>query len=186
MEKMWGYIKSNMNLFSLCYTPMNCFLICHCLHQIILSESSQALPTKITDIYKMIVKMVLFNHNRESLSLKKLQQLESTHTYESFETFPEELQEIFHGLGEIAFHGIKEGRRLFESSEVSGLEDCGLLHKLSNLKPKVMGDLPKSQFCFTHLTVQEFFAAKHLVDTMTMENIERFVYLPLLASDHPV
>ncbi|XP_015777705.1 PREDICTED: NACHT, LRR and PYD domains-containing protein 12-like [Acropora digitifera] len=38
-----------------------------------------------------------------------------------------------------------------------------------------MGDLPKSQFCFTHLTVQEFFAAKHLVDTKTNEEIEGFV-----------
>ena len=38
-----------------------------------------------------------------------------------------------------------------------------------------MDDPPKSQFCFTHLTVQEFFAAKHLVDTKTDEEIERFV-----------
>ena len=45
-EKIWEHIKSNANLFSLCYIPMNCFLICHCLLQIILSESSQALPTK--------------------------------------------------------------------------------------------------------------------------------------------
>ena len=72
MEKMWEHIKSNINLFSFCYIPMNCFLICHCLLQIILSESSQAaeLPTKMTDIYKMTVKMFLFNHNREGFSLK--------------------------------------------------------------------------------------------------------------------
>ena len=92
--------------------------------------------------------------------------------YEPFENFPEELQKIFKSLGEIAFKGIEEGRLLFESSEVSGLEDCGLLHKLPDLKLKVMGDMPKSQFCFTHLTVQEFFAAKHLVDTKTDEGIE--------------
>ena len=71
--------------------------------------------------------------------------------------------------------GIKEGRLLFEPSEVSELEDCGLLHKLPDLKPKTLSDPPKSQFCFTHLTVQEFFAAKNLVNTMTDEGIERFV-----------
>ena len=175
MEKMWEHIKSNINLFSFCYIPMNCFLICHCLLKIILSESSQALPTKMTHIYEMTVKMFLFNHNREGFSLKELERLKSTHMYEPFDKFPEELQKIINSLGEIAFKGIEDGRLLFESSEVSGLEDCGLLHKLPDLKPKALVDPPKSQFCFTHLTVQEFFAAKQLVDTKTKEKIERFV-----------
>ena len=177
MEKMWEHIKSNINLFSFCYIPMNCFLICHCLLKIILSESSQALPTKMTHIYEMTVKMFLFNHNRERFSLKELERLKSTHIYEPFDKFPEELQKIINSLGEIAFKGIEDGRLLFESSEVSGLEDCGLLHKLPDLKPKALVDPPKSQFCFTHLTVQEFFAAKHLVDTKckTKKTIEKFV-----------
>ena len=175
MEKMWEHIKSNINLFSFCYIPMNCFLICHCLLQIILSESSQALPTKMTDIYKITVKMFLFNHNREGFSPEELARLKSTHMDKPFDELPEELQKIFNSLGEIAFKGIDERRLLFESSEVSDLEDCGLLHKLPDLKRKALDDPSKSQFCFTHLTVQEFFAAKHLVDTEADERIERFV-----------
>ena len=175
MKKMWEHIKSNINLFSFCYIPMNCFLICHCLLQIILSESSQALPTKMTDIYKMTVKMFLFNHNREGFSPQELARLKSTHMDQPFDKLPEEFQKILNSLGKIAFKGIEEGRLLFESSEVSELEDCGLLHKLPDLKRKALDDPPKSQFCFTHLTVQEFFAAKHLVDTKTKRKIERFV-----------
>ena len=175
-EKIWEHIKSNANLFSLCYIPVNCFLICHCLLQIFLSGSSQQLPTKITDIYQMTVKMVFFKHNRENLSLEELEKLKKTHMYEPFENFPEEVQKLFNRLGEIAFKGIKEARLLFESSEVSGLEECGLLHKLPDIQSKrSLNDPPKSQFCFTHLTVQEFFAAKHLVDTETDEGIEEFV-----------
>ena len=177
-DKIWEHIKSNTILFSLCYIPVNCFLICHCLLQIFLSGSSSQLPTKITDIYKMTVKMVFFNHNREKWSLNKLETLKETHMYEPFENFPEELKEFFNRLGKIALKGIKEGTLLFASSEVSGLEDCGLLHKLPNLQPKrPLNDPPKSQFCFTHLTVQEFFAAKHLVGTecQTKGEIERFV-----------
>ena len=175
-EKIWGHIKSNNNLFSLSYIPVNCFLICHCLLQSILCESSQ-LPTRMTDIYQMTVKMFLFNHmhNREGFPREELEKLKSTHMYEPFENFPHELQKIFNSLGEIAFKGIEQGRLLFESSEVSGLEDCGLLHKLPDLKPKAWNDPRKSQFCFIHLTVQEFFAAKHLVNTMTKEKIKRFV-----------
>ncbi|XP_029187818.2 NACHT, LRR and PYD domains-containing protein 12-like [Acropora millepora] len=175
-EKIWEHIKSNANLFSLCYIPVNCFLICHCLLQIFLSGSSQQLPTKITDIYQMTVKMVFFKHNRENLSLEELEKLKKTHMYQPFENFPEKLQKLFYRLGEIAFKGIKEGRLLFESSEVSGLEECGLLHKLPDVQSKrSLNEPPKSQFCFTHLTVQEFFAAKHLVDTKTKMEIERFV-----------
>ncbi|XP_074621398.1 NACHT, LRR and PYD domains-containing protein 3-like isoform X2 [Acropora palmata] len=178
-DKILGHIKSNINLFSLSYIPVNCFLICHCLLQSILCESSQ-LPTRMTDIYQMTVKMFLFNHmhNREGLPREELEKLKSTHMYEPFENFPQELQKIFNSLGEIAFKGIEQGRLLFESSEVSGLEDCGLLHKLPDLKPKAWNDPRKSQFCFIHLTMQEFFAAKHLVNTMTKKKIKRFV------SDH--
>ena len=167
-EKIWGHIKSNINLFSLSYIPVNCFLICHCLLQSILCKSSQ-LPTRMTDIYQMTVKMFLFNHmhNREGFPRKELKKLKSTHMYQPFEKFPNKLQKILKSLGEIAFKGIEEGRLLFESSEVSGLEDCGLLHKLPDIRPKVWNDPLKSQFCFIHLTVQEFFAAKHLVNTKT-------------------
>ena len=113
-EKIWAHIKSNINLFSLSYIPVTCFLICHCLLQSIRCESFQ-LPTKMTDIYKMTVKMFLFNHMREGLPRKELEKLKSTHMYEPFENFPEELQKIFNSLGEIAFKGIEEGRLLFES-----------------------------------------------------------------------
>ena len=175
-ENIWEHIKSNANLFSLCYIPVNCFLICHCLLQIFLSGSSEQLPTKITDIYEMTVKMIFFKHNREKLSLEELEKLKKTHTYEPFENFPEKVQKLFYRLGEIAFKGIKEARLLFESSEVSGLEECGLLHKLPDVQSeRSLNKRPKSQFCFTHLTVQEFFAAKHLVDTKTDEGIEEFV-----------
>ncbi|XP_044173452.1 NACHT, LRR and PYD domains-containing protein 12-like [Acropora millepora] len=176
LEKMWEHIKSNINLFTFCYIPMNCFLICHCLLQVILSESSQPLPKKITDIYEMTVKMFFFSHNREGVSQKELEKLKSKYMYQPFEKFPEELQKICNRLGEVAFKGIQEERLLFESSEVKGLEDFGLLHKLPDVQSKrSLNDPPKSQFCFTHLTVQEFFAAKYLVDTRTDEGIEEFV-----------
>ena len=57
----------------------------------------------MTDIYRMTIRMLLFNHNRESFSHKELEKLKSTHMYEPFETFPEELQNIFNILGENCF-----------------------------------------------------------------------------------
>ena len=124
----------------------------------------------------MTVKMFFFSHNREGFSQKELGKLKSTHMYKPFEEFPKELQEIFKSIGEIALKGIEGGRLIFESSEVSGMEDCGLLHKLPDKQPPPLSDKePKSQFCFIHLSVQEFFAAKYLVDTKTDKGIEEFV-----------
>ncbi|XP_015776647.1 PREDICTED: NACHT, LRR and PYD domains-containing protein 12-like [Acropora digitifera] len=80
MEKMWEHIKSNINLFSFCYIPINCFAICHCLLLIILSKSSQ-LPTRMTDIYVMTIKMFLFDHmrSREGLFREELESLKGRH-----------------------------------------------------------------------------------------------------------
>ena len=121
----------------------------------------------------MTVKM-FFNQNREISSQEDLEEPKVTHMDRPFDSFPVEHQNIFHKLGEIAFKGIEEGKQLFESSGDSGLEDCGLLHKLPDVKSPTLSDESKSQFCFPHLTVQEFFAAKHLVDTMTSEEIQTF------------
>ncbi|XP_074623242.1 protein NLRC3-like [Acropora palmata] len=141
-EKMWGHIKSNIYIFSLCYIPRNCFLICHSLLQMILYESSQVLPTTITDIYKMAIKMFFSCHNREGCSQKEPEKPKSTLMYEAFE-----LQEMLNSLEKIAFKGIEEGRLFFESSEVCGLEDCGLLHKLPDEQPSLLSDREsKSQF----------------------------------------
>ena len=172
-DKIWGHIKSNMNLFSLCYIPVNCFLVCSCLLEIIsLTDSTHTLPTRMTDIYAMVVKIFFFKHNRQSNaqgnpSLKD-------YMYLPFNKLPKSHKKIFKRLGEIAFEGVKQGRLLFESSEVSGLEDCGLLHRLPDAKSR-FNEPPKAQYCFTHLTLQEFFAAKNVVESLSKRKLNNFV-----------
>ncbi|KAJ7375053.1 hypothetical protein OS493_001785 [Desmophyllum pertusum] len=89
---------------------------------------------------------------------------------------PPEMEEEFKRLGEIAFNGIKERRLIFESNEVQGLKDSDLFHRLPD---RQSGPLKhEAQFCFIHLTMQEYFAAKHVTDTMSDAELRRFV------SDH--
>ncbi|XP_068742304.1 nucleotide-binding oligomerization domain-containing protein 1-like [Montipora capricornis] len=170
-DKIWGHIKSNMNLFSLCYIPVNCFLICSCLMEIFsLTDTAHTLPTRMTDIYRMVVKIFFFKHNRPSNAQGNLKD----YMYLPFNKLPNDHKEIFKRLGEIAFEGVKQGRLLFESSEVSGLEDCGLLHRLPDAKSR-FNEPPKAQYCFTHLTLQEFFAAKNVVESLNKRELENFV-----------
>ena len=166
---IWQHICSNLNIFSMCYVPVNCFIICTCLlHvlQTLKSNVSTILPTKLTEIYSIAIKMFYFKHSRNDY---KQYQGQADFIREKFENLPGDVKDHFKLLGEIAFTGIKEGRLIFESKEVEGLEDCGLLHRLPDLCASADNpfEKPKAQFCFIHLTIQEFLAAKHVVDRGT-------------------
>ena len=176
-ETIWQHISTNINLFSLCYIPVNCFIICHCLlHLITLSifDGGLQLPTKMTEIYSMTVKIFFYKHSRDDKYSCSKTDL-GTYMYKPFKQLHPENEMVFKRLEKTAFNGIKQGRLIFESNEVDGLEHCGLLHRLPDAKPRSLSERPKAQYCFLHLTMQEFFAAKHVTDTMTKEELRRFV-----------
>ena len=52
-----------------------------------------------------------------------------------------------------------------------------MFHRLPDTRYRPLAE-PKPQYCFLHLTIQEFLAAKHLVDTYSSEDVQKFV------SDH--
>ena len=174
-EIIWQHISTNINLFSLCYIPVNCFIICHCLLQLIniSSYGEHKLPVKITEIYSISVKIFFYKHSRGKYSCSKTDL--GCYMYKRFDELQPENDEVFKKLGKIAFNGIKSEKLVFESHEVSGLEDCGLLHRLPDMKPRKLTQPSRAQYCFTHLTVQEFFAAKHLTDTLPKDRLQRFV-----------
>ncbi|KAJ7384927.1 positive regulation of MHC class I biosynthetic process [Desmophyllum pertusum] len=173
-EKIWQHICSNINIFSLCYIPVNCFIICSCLLQVLMFYSGSltgvGLPTKLTQIYKKATKLFFYKHNKQfrdkSLSRKDIES----------DDLPPEVEEKFKRLREIAFNGIKERRLIFGSNEVQGLEDSDLFHRLPDRQTGPFKH--EAQFCVIHLTMQEFFAAKHVTDTMSEAELRRFV------SDH--
>ena len=170
-KAIWQHISTNFILFTLCYVPVNCFIICSCLSW--WRSRSKSLPTKLTKIYSTALKIFYFRHNDKCrMSEEARDQL----FLKPFHELPTECKEEFQRLGKIAFDGIKEGRLLFTSEEVKGLEDCGLLHRLPDLPTQEGLDEDKAQYCFIHLTFQEFLAARHVVDTMTeAQALEQFI-----------
>ena len=178
-ETIWQHISNNLNLFSLCYIPVNCFIICSCLLYMLQNFCSNSihglasLPTKLTDIYSFAVKLIFFRHSNRYRNKSDVED----EIFKKFDELAEDVKGDFKKLGTIAFKGIKEGRLTFESDEVTNLEDCGLLHRLPDLKPEAKRPLekPKAQYCFQHLTIQEFFAAKHVTDYMGEAELREFV-----------
>ena len=177
-KTIWQHISSNLNLFSLCYVPVNSFIICSCLLHILKKPASNlaGLPTKLTHIYSFATKLFFFRHSDRYRFQSDSQDM----IYESFDNLPDDVKRDFEKLGRNSFKGIEEGRLIFGSDEVENLEDCGLLHRLPDLEAPAQRpfEQPKAQFCFTHLTMQEFLAAKHVTDTINDAELREFV------SDH--
>ena len=168
-ETLWRHISSNMNLLSLCYVPVNSFIICSSLSQILQFESSASvtLPSKLTTIYKIAVKVFYFKHTKEFR--------DKHFTREDFlsDDLPSAVEGEFEKLGRVAFEGIKEGKLILGGNEVREMKDSALFHRLPDRENAALKD--EKQFCFIHLTMQEFFAARHLTNNMKEIELRNFV-----------
>ena len=87
---------------------------------------------------------------------------------------PPEEEKKLEKLEKLAFEGIKEGRLIFGANEVRGMEDSALFHRLPDREVDSFSS--EGQFCFIHLTMQEFFAAKHLTN-MSETELKTFVQM---------
>ena len=165
-KKIWQHISTNMNIFTLCYIPVNLFIVCSCLLEVLNFENLSTgvgLPTKLTQIYQMATKLFFFRHNEQHRDKRlRREDIESKH-------WPPE----FKPLARIAFNGIRERKLIFTSNEVSkDIVQSELFHRLPDRQTGTFKH--EAQFCFIHLTIQEFLAAKHIVDTMKEAEL-RFV-----------
>ena len=175
-ETIKQHITSNSNLLAFCYIPVNCFIICSCLLQLLGNTTGlTSLPTRLTQIYSIAIKMFYFSYDDGQYRHNKTKG--RPFFLKPFKKLSSAVQKVFTSLGKIAFDGIQEGRLIFESREVNSLESSGLFHRLPDTKDHPLAE-GREQYCFLHLTVQEFLAAKYLVDTLSSEQLRGFV------SDH--
>ena len=168
-KKIWEHIKTNLNLLSLCYIPVNCLIICSCLLKILKDNSEKGLtdvglPTKLTEIYLIFVQFFFFRHDEHRVRQAKI----------NSKCLPPEVETNIKPLTKLAFDGLTQKRLIFGQKEVpEDLVNCALLHRLPN--KQVDAYTEEAQYCFIHLTLQEFLAAKHITDTMVGEELRTFV-----------
>ena len=174
-QTIMQHITSNLNLLAFCYIPVNCFIICSCLLKLLANTSSSTslhyLPTKLTEIYSIAIRIFYFSYDDEHYRHNKAKGQQFF--LKPFNKLPSSVQTVFKRLGKIAFDGIKGGRLIFESGEVGDLESNGFFHRLRDSFSGLTEG--RAQYCFLHLTIQEFLAAKYLVDTFSSEELQKFV-----------
>ena len=160
------HIAKNENLVSFAHIPVLCFLMCS-YFEYILNESmnTDALPVSMGDIYSEVIDMFLRKHSRTKGAPPEK-------TLDKLSKFAAHLLR----KGKYLFSDVDDMKR-FSSEEVESLKASGLLHCSPPFR-KSFSETTK-YFCFTHLTLQEYLAARWFVKQRKIpsnsENTSRMV-----------
>ena len=169
VDRVWGHISVHDELLSLCYIPANSFIIASLLEKMIeLNEKDKGnfLPTTYTEVYEGALRLFILKHHPEFKGAPLTKDYLMGNT-----GFPDSIEETLSQLGSLAKTGIEERRLMFESTEVQTMEDSGLLYRMPD--KEVSPFRFTSYFCFIHLTLQEFLAAR-LIAKMNPSDLSDF------------
>ena len=158
--KIWNHIKSSSDLLSSCYIPVNCWIVITILFEKLQDcrNETVALPTTLTELYHEAVRHFNKNHFRKIGG--------------------QSLEEAMKKLQSLAFKGIEPMQLIFDSKLFDEqMKISGLLNSLSNPHSQA-----QTQFCFIHLTIQEFLAARHVIEKFKPKNIKEFIFSHIKSS----
>ena len=145
-------IESQPDLLSYCLVPINCVLTVFCIYRFLQKKFHKSLPKNITDVFVMT--FFFFSkteHMRESLKgfdIKSVSDLEK--------------------ISKLAWNGIKNQKYCFDEDDLkaAGLIDTSISSLTVTLKKKdqetrikIIENATKKCIYFSHLLLQEFFAA---------------------------
>ena len=157
------HVMNNENLVSFAHIPVLCFLMCFYLEYTLQeSKSTGDLPVSATDIYSEVVNIFELKHNAVSEYKSK----EIPAEYKASDVVENTLDK----LSELAAQLLLQQRPIFDerdmkeklkSEEIEKLKGSGLLHCGPAFRKSAFETT--KQLSFTHLTIQEFLAARWFV-----------------------
>ncbi|KAM3918913.1 NACHT, LRR and PYD domains-containing protein 3-like [Leptodactylus fuscus] len=137
-EKAFTYVKQNATLYTFCYLPSYCWIICTVLSRSFQTTSSDQqvtlLPRTVTQLFAIFVANILSNHSLEK----------------------SDAQKILQSIGWMAQHGVMNHRIIFDERD---LDSFHVDNKSKLLSSFLMESEEPVTYSFLHLTVQEFFSA---------------------------
>ena len=143
------HIAKNEELVSFAHIPVLCFLMCSYMEYLLKeSASADSLPVKASDLYFAVFNKFVQDHKRKEIpSERTLDKLS-------------ELAAQFLLKNEFLF--VEEDMTQFDLLEVESLRASGILHCGPPFRKSAFEET--KHFCFTHLTLQEYLAARWFVE----------------------
>ena len=157
-------LENNPLIASVCSVPLNCAIVCN-----VWQTLDSTLPSTLTGLYAQIVLNVILRNLKKRNVLKSFVNL-------SFDSIPEDLQDMFWLTCKFAYECLSQDKIAFSEKEIAPLFSqvsekllsFGLLQCARSLLPVGQG----LSFHFVHLTIQEFLAALHLVTLPSGEKLK--------------
>ena len=157
------HVMKNENLVSFAHIPMLCFLMCFCMEYALqTSKSNDDLPVSTTEIYSEAVNIFELKHNAASEYRKK----EIPEKFKGSNLVENTLDK----LSALAAELLLQSKPIFEESDMKGkfnveeiekLKESGLLHCGPPFRKSLLETT--KYLSFTHLTIQEYLAARWFV-----------------------
>ncbi|KAM4012936.1 NACHT, LRR and PYD domains-containing protein 3-like [Anomaloglossus baeobatrachus] len=136
-SKVWQYVRENDTLYTFCYIPSYCWIICTVLSMWFTQQMNHGhLPPKtVTQLFVSYVANTLTNHSQ----------------------FLEHLKELMISIGRMAQHGVMNHILSFDARDFQTFQ----VDISSQLLSSFIIESHTSNYSFLHLTIQEFFSALH-------------------------
>nr|XP_033812812.1 NACHT, LRR and PYD domains-containing protein 3-like [Geotrypetes seraphini] len=164
-SEMFAFVRENHFLFTLCYIPAFCWIVCSVLKESKNLNMDQ--PKTVTDIYNHYLLIILKHHTHKGL-------FASNKSTTVLETILD--------LGKLAYNTLLKHETVFYTHDLepyTSLND--LMHSFLDKTSVQNTESTEDVFSFTHFTVQEFFAALYYaleenlsVDIMELEVQNKF------------
>ncbi|XP_028516834.1 NLR family CARD domain-containing protein 3 isoform X3 [Exaiptasia diaphana] len=154
------HIMNNENLLSIAHIPVLCHLMCFCLEWHIENGTEKCFPATITELYSEVVEIfedcckTIHRASKEKSTVKKLTDLAAAMFMEGKLIFDQRDVERFH----------------LTCPETGNLQSFGLLTcgPAFRVRPSKM----TRHYCFSHLTLYEYFAALGFVNSGIIPTLE--------------
>ncbi|XP_018420716.1 PREDICTED: NACHT, LRR and PYD domains-containing protein 3-like, partial [Nanorana parkeri] len=144
-EKAFLYVQENDTLYTFCYIPSYCWIICTVLSMCfraqptITDQMMASLPKTVTQLFVTFVSNILANHNQNK---------DGGHP----------ARELLTSIGWMAEHGVMNHMIVFDERHLDSFSVRNDKHLFSCFMME-SGQPPDVDYTFLHLTLQEFFAA---------------------------
>ncbi|XP_069825457.1 NACHT, LRR and PYD domains-containing protein 6-like [Dendropsophus ebraccatus] len=151
-EKAFTYVKQNDILYTFCYLPSYCWIICTVLSRSFQTTSSDQpeslLPKTVTQLFAIFVSNILTNHSLEK----------------------SDAQKVLQSIGWMAEYGVMNHLIIFDDRD---LRSFYVDNKTKLLSSFLMESEEPVTYSFLHLTVQEFLSALVHYADYSPKNLEK-------------